>query len=72
VRIKKAFLNESGEYIGPFESRKDAEGFIILMKLFGGSCEGITVVERFVESVPKRRKTIVNRANSALHQNCRD
>ncbi len=41
----KLYLHEAGEYVGPFCRRKDAEQFLMLMKLFGENCEGIIVVE---------------------------
>jgi hypothetical protein len=71
VKAKKVFLHEAGEYVGPFESREDAERFLILIEWFGGSRAGITVVERSAELIPRRRKALANPAGFALFQNCR-
>jgi len=36
--------------VGPFCSREDAEKFIVLMELFGASCEGVEIVELETDS----------------------
>lgn len=42
---KKIYLCEADEYVGPFCSREDAERFLALVALFGGSCKGIEIME---------------------------
>ena len=49
---KGIYLREEGEYVGPFLTLADAEVFLELMKLFGGSCEGIEIV---IEDADKLR-----------------
>lgn len=39
------FLSEANELVGPFNSREDAERFLMLMELFGTSSKGIDIVE---------------------------
>ncbi len=43
--VKAIYLREAGEHVGPFCSRTDAEKFIELMELFGGSSQGVEIVE---------------------------
>ena len=45
MKPKKIYLYERDEYVGPFQSRADAERFLALIALFGGTCRGIEVVE---------------------------
>lgn len=42
---KLIYLREADEYVGPFAGRGDAERFLILMRSFGESLEGIEIVE---------------------------
>ncbi len=42
---KLIYLQEADEYVGPFHSRGDAERFLVLMRSFGESLEGIEIVE---------------------------
>jgi hypothetical protein len=44
MRREGIYLAEGGSYVGPFHSRGDAERFMVLMALFGGSPEGIEIV----------------------------
>ncbi len=42
---REIYLCEAGEHVGPFCSREDAEKFIVLMELFGASCEDVEIME---------------------------
>ncbi len=42
---RRIYLREAGEYVGPFREREDAERFLMLVRLFGGNCEGVEIVE---------------------------
>ena len=75
LKTKKIYLHEADEYIGPFCSRQDAELFIEMMELFGGSCEGVEVVEMESDSSepePQRAKqNAVGLDSTDQHRYCR-
>jgi hypothetical protein len=54
VRRTGIYLRENGEFVGPFQSRGDAERFLELMELFGESAEGIEIVEISDAAAPFR------------------
>ncbi len=39
------YLREEDELVGPFNSRRDAERFLLLMELSGSSSKGIEIAE---------------------------
>ncbi len=42
---KGIYVREEDEYVGPFNSREDAERFLVLVELSGESSKGIEIVE---------------------------
>ncbi len=45
MRTVGIYLREQDEQVGPFDTRQDAERFLILLELFGAGREGIEIVE---------------------------
>jgi hypothetical protein len=70
MRIKRVFVHEAGEYVGPFDSRADAERFVALIERFSGSREGISIVERSVETIPRQRKSLASSTPIGFLQHC--
>jgi hypothetical protein len=45
VTVKSIYVREGADYVGPFASLEDAKCFVALIDMFGGSSDGIEVVE---------------------------
>ncbi len=56
MRMAGIYLREQDEQVGPFHTRQDAEHVLILMELFGVSCEGIEIVE--LDTTAQREESV--------------